>query len=222
MATLPSPQRKTMTPSDNPQNNQPNQSNNANKIWLWVGLGCGGLLLLLGLIVGGFMFWAWRTLNFSMSPEQAEETAQGIMDYEIPGGSRGLISMNFQGVEFAGVMSAEDPESVVLIVGRLSPEAQGGDTAEEVEAALEEGLAQQQPDVNVQSTRTEERSLCGTTASVSISEGEQESFGQPNEPALVYQTNFNYNDFLYFVSLTTTGENAESLAEEVFSSLDCQ
>jgi hypothetical protein len=197
------------------------QKRGSNKIWLWVGLGCGGTLLLAGLLLAGVLFYAWRTFNFSMSPQKAEETARSIMNYEIPGGSVGIMSMDFQGVQFAGVLSAENPEAVILVVGKVSPSAQGAGE-EDFQQAFEEGLDSQRPEINVQSTRTEERSLCNETVTLAISEGEQETFGQPNQPATVYQTTVNYNDFLYFVSLTTTGTDAESVAEQVFESLDCQ
>ena len=75
----------------------PESPKGSNKLWLWITLGgCGGMLLLGGLliagIVGGAVWYVFNELNFSLSPQTAEDLAQNMMDYEMPGDARGLVS----------------------------------------------------------------------------------------------------------------------------------
>lgn len=166
-------------------------------------------------------YFLQRSLNLSFGPQQAEQVAQQIMDYQIPGGSVGLMAMNVGGVEFAGVMSAQSPQEVVLVMGRINAEAQG-DPAE-FQQAMQESLEQQQGrSFQTESARTESKQLCGQAVDVLISQGKQTASGQTTEGALNYQATVNYNNNLYFVALTTTGSQAEALAEQVFNSLKCK
>lgn len=188
----------------------------AGKVWMWVGLGCGGSLLLLVLIIGGLIHYASRALNLSADPENAAAAALEIMDYKIPGGARGILSLDVRGVQFAGVSSKENPQAVSLILGKYPLRAENG---AELQQAFEEQLESQQPQIAEQESRTEARSLCGEPANLTIIEGAQQGSG---DAAIVYQTTFAANEFFYFVTLTTSGEEAESLAERVFASLDCR
>jgi hypothetical protein len=197
---------------------QPPKSGN---VWKWIGIGCGGALLLFILLGAGLAFFVQRSLNLSFGTEQAEQAAQDIMEYEIPGGSVGLMAMNIGGVQFAGVMSAQDPHPIILVMGKIGTQLQG-DPAE-FQKAMQDSIEQQQgSNFKTESATTESKELCGQTVDVLVSQGKQTTSGQADQTAISYQATVTYLENLYFVSLTTTGNNAADLAEQVFNSLQCK
>ncbi len=188
----------------------------------WVGIGCGvTLLLLLGLGVGLF-FLVKETLNISFDQQQADQTAQRIMDYKIPGGSRGFMSMNIGGVEFAGVMGAQNADAIVLILGKMPANIQSD--PKQIQEAFEKNAEQQLgSSLKVTDRRTESKTLCGQTVNVNVLEGEKTSTGAgTGEPSLSYQTVVPHNNATIFVTLTTTGTAAKSTAAQIFKSLKCK
>ncbi len=201
------------------QNPPPSPAPRASNPWKWIGIGCGGALLVGIVVVGGLVYWAQKTLNLSVTPESAEKSARAIMDYEIPGESQGLIAMNIAGVQFAGVTSASKPGEIVLFLGQVSN--QTGVNQQEIEESFRQGVNDQQQGFESQSTRTESRQLCGQTVTVAIAEGQQ-SNGLSTTPALFYQTTVEHNKNLVLVSLMTTGEQAQATADDIFASLACK
>lgn len=195
----------------------PRKSGNVLK---WVAIGCGGAtLLFIGLVVGAF-FWFKQAINLSFDATQAEDVARNIMDYEIPGGSQGIISTSVAGFEFAGVTSASNPDSVILFLGKVPPDAQGSEA--QLQESLEQSMEQQMNEsFTVKNQRTESRQLCGQTVNVEILEGEQTS-GNQTVPAFSYQTFVNHNNNTLLVLLTTAGTDAQANAEQVFGSLQCK
>lgn len=200
-----------------PQNQPPSKSSH---LWKWVGIGCGGILLLLIIGTGAILYFAQQVLNISVSPEQAEEQARNIMDYDIPGGSQGLLSMEINGFQVVGVTSANDPQQIMLMLGQ-APYDFPGDPAQ-LQDALQQGLEQQTGGFDFSSERRQPMQLCGETVDVNILTGEYSVFGQNSVPALSYQTFVLRDDKTIIVALTTTGDQAETTAEQVFNSLDCQ
>jgi len=188
--------------------------------------GCGGMLLLGGLviagIVGGAAWFIMNELNFSFSPQKAEDLAQSMMDYEMPGEARGLVSSaDFLGAEIAVVQSLEADDTTTLMLGKVPPAAQDewGTQSEDFLQIFEEEDILAVTEVNVESTVTESRSLCGETATVRVSEGTEQF---TNKPASVYEAIVTKDGLLYMVSLTATGPNHQTAADQVFSSLDCK
>jgi hypothetical protein len=199
---------------------EPNEAKKSSSVWKWLGLGCGGLLLVfIGLGVG-LIYLARQYM--SVDPEKAQETAQSMMDYTIPGGTRGLVTMNLAGMQFAGVTSASNPEEVMLMIGQI-PEGLSTDTTQ-FKKSLEESL-KQQTGQKFQSLkeRQESKTLCGQTVNVMISEGEMTNWRQAsNVPAVSYQAFVNHKNKILLVQLTTSGKDAQSNAVEVFNSLKCK
>lgn len=60
------------------------KAKDGSKLWMELGLGCGGTLL--APIGGGISYFASRPFNLSVDPEEAAAAARKIADYEIPGG----------------------------------------------------------------------------------------------------------------------------------------
>lgn len=205
----------------------PQTPKNSNKLWLWLALGgCGGLLLLGGLviaaIVGGAAWFLFSELNVSLNPEAAEELAASMMAYDIPGDESGIVSStDFFGAEVAVMQSINTDDTTTLMLGKVPPAAQENwgtqpedflelFTGEEVLAVTE---------IRVDSSSTESRSLCDETASVRLSEGTEEI---TNQPATVYEAVVIKEDFVYMAALTVAGPNHSAIANQVFDSLACR
>lgn len=192
----------------------------SNHVWKWVAIGCGGAFFLFVLLIAGSMFFAFRQLNFSMDPEAVEEKARTVFDYEIPGGSQGLLTMNMFGMEIIQVTDANQPPNVMLMVGTLPPAFQTEQTQEQFLEGFQESVSDQQQ-FETQEQRVEERQLCGEAVSVLIQEGSAAT-GQSAEPATTYSTVVTYEGTSRFAWLQASGENATALVEQVFTSLECR
>jgi hypothetical protein len=204
-----------LTPSPNPE------AKTSGNVLKWLGIGCGSLLLLAIAGMVGMFFVAKQFLNFSFDGPKAEQMANSMMDYKLPGGSQGVMSMNISGMEIAGVMSTSTPGEAMLIVGRIPPVMES--SAAEMQKSFQTSFEERQgANFQVKSTRTETRQLCGQSVTLTISEGEQMASGNGPTPAFTYQTSVNHNSNLLFVALTTTGSNAKTIADQVFSSLNCK
>ena len=103
----------------------PQTPKNSNKLWLWLALGgCGGMLLLGGLliatIVGGAAWFLFSELNVSLNPQEAEDLASSMMTYDIPGDESGVVSStDFFGAEVAVVQSINTDETTTLMLGKV-------------------------------------------------------------------------------------------------------
>jgi hypothetical protein len=201
----------------NPQSPQTKKSGN---VWKWVALGCGGTVLLgIGLIIA-LTYAITRSLNLSLDPKKAEEVTRTIVDYEIPGGSRGLMSLDIQGMKMAGVTSSQNSQDVMLMV--LQAPNQGNLSSEELQRSIEQNRKNQTTGTfEAKSQRQESKQLCGQKATVNISEGELVSPGN-NLQAITYEANVNHDGKLIYIYLQTSGEKAPDNAAKVFSSLQCK
>jgi hypothetical protein len=202
-------------------NPQPQQSS-ANP-WKWIGCGCATtLLLLLGLGIGA-LYLIKQTFNMSFDAQTSEAVARSIMDYEIPGGSKGLISMNIEGVEIAGIASTQ--EDVFLMLGKMPSQLSTDLNPEELEQQIQKSMAEQ-AFRNFKSSvpaRVESKQVCDQTVSVSVLEGEANSGGSSSpQPAVSYQALLKQEQGIFFIALTTSGENAQEHADQVFQSLQCK
>ncbi len=185
-------------------------------------LGCGGGLLLLLLVSASLFYFVQQFAKFSMNPQEAEQIAQSIMGYRIPGGSQGLVAMNISGIQIAGVASARNPESVVLMVGKVPPGLQGDPAA--FEQAFQESVERQTIQAfKIRNRRTEPRQLCGQRVNLTVLEGMRTLAESDSAvPAFNYQALVPHHQSTLFVSLSTSGAEAQTTAESVFNSLRCQ
>ncbi|MEM1311261.1 MAG: hypothetical protein AAGF98_17500, partial [Cyanobacteria bacterium P01_H01_bin.153] len=189
----------------------------SNNLWLWITLGvCGGLLALVGLLViglvGGAAWFFFNEFNLSLNPEAAEELAPTMMDYELPGEEQGLVSSSdFLGAEVAVVEGLETDIAATLMLGKIPPAAQDewGTRPEDFLQIFEEEDIFAVTEINVESTTTESRSLCGETATVRLSKGQEEFTGTP---ATVYEAVVIKDGFTYLVSLSAAGTNHSAVA----------
>lgn len=204
-------------------NSEPVKANNSGNVWKWIGCGCASAVLLGIGLIGALVYLMQQTLNMSLDSKKAEQTAQSIMDYKIPGGSRGLMTMNIQGFQFAQVVSASNPQEVMLMIGRTPEDLPGGDPAQfqkSLESSFQKQTAKQ---FKSTSTRQESKQLCGQPVKFTVSEGEMTAVGKIDAvPALSYQATVKHNNRILFVHLMMSGEKASSKAAEVLNSLQCK
>ena len=202
---------------------EPVPQKKSTNIWKWIGLGCGGVFLVFLALGAGLIYFVQRSLNLSLDSNTAVETTQKFMDYQIPGGAKGLVKMNAGGVEMAGVTSASNPRDIILMLGQIPSEVVGQN--EEIPKTFESQFKQQyeQQGYKFTTERSESKQLCGQPVNVTILEGENTFFGLDSAvPALSYQTAVNHNNRVIYISLLTSGQNASTNATSVFNSLKCK
>lgn len=210
----------------NPERSPSSKSIN---IWKWVGLGCGGALLLAIAAIGGFAYFVARNLGISANPQKVEESARQLFDYNIPGGSTGLFKMNMMGIEFALIADTNAQPEVLVSMGSIPPEISeedpqvGESLLEELKEPLEQSINNKTSQTfKFTEEKTEEKSLCEQTVSVTVREGTMSDSDSEGVPAINYLAVVNYNNSERFVSLITTGTQAKETAQTVFDSLKCK
>ncbi|HLO89498.1 MAG TPA: hypothetical protein VK203_31435 [Nostocaceae cyanobacterium] len=201
-------------------NSQSPQTKKSGNVWKWVGIGCGGALVIGIGLLAALVYTVQKTLNLSLDPQKAEEIAKSIVDYEIPGGSRGLVALDIQGMKIAGVASASDAQAVMLMV--LQAPNQGNLSSEELQESIEQSRKNQNTgQFESKSKRQEKKQLCGQNTSITISEGELTNT-LTRIPAITYEANINHEGKVLYIYLQTSGEKAQDDANQVFNSLKCK
>ena len=197
----------------------PTEPKKSGNIWKWLGCGCGGTLLLGIGLIGGLIYYGLSKLNVSFDSQKAETVAKSIVDYKIPGGSRGFVSAKIQEIELAGVTSAENFGDVLLVVARFP---KGTASIEDVKKAIQQSMTNQNSgQFEVKSEHQETEKLCGQDVSVTISTGESTS-GSNSVPTLNYQAAVTSGDKVLYIDLKTEGKEAKTNATEIFNSLQCK
>lgn len=198
---------------------QPEQTKKPFNVWKWVGIGCGGTLVLGIILIGALIYAVQQFFNISFDAQKAEEVTKSIVDYEIPGGSRGLFTFNVNGIK-AGVVTAENPEDAMLMVFQLPVDTDIN--AEELEKSVEQSRQSSNTgQFEVKSEREEEKELCGQNINVTVSEGEINN-GVNKRNAIAYEARLVHNKKPIFIMIQTSGADAEGKASKVFNSLQCK
>ncbi|MBD0268354.1 MAG: hypothetical protein ICV77_08675 [Cyanobacteria bacterium Co-bin8] len=192
----------------------------SNGTWKWLAIGCGGCLGLSVLSIVVLTVFFSRALNFSIDPENVEQQAQELFEYEIPGETRGLLNMNVMGVELAQVADAQDPPGVLLTVGRLPAYLQDEAAQTSMLDSFQESMAQE-GEYTAETQRTENLPLCGQTVPVRIEEGTFRSADQVLQ-SVSYLAAVDHAGTNRFAWILANGEQADTNARAVFDSLVCK
>jgi hypothetical protein len=205
-----------MTPGDLNNSPAPSRNNTAK----WVALGCGGCLgltVLFAVLLGVFIS---RTMRFALEPEAIEAQSQDLFTYSLPGGSKGILSLELFGLQISQVATLESPPSALLTVGKvpayLEPEAD--------QEAFADALLNQ---VTLEGTyqlleqRTEDRTLCDQPVKLLVQEGRYQN-DQTRTDAASYFTVVDYNNQTRFAWILAQGATPLQTADQVFDSLQCQ
>ncbi len=186
-----------------------------------------GILITMGAIVltgVGLAGLGVKVLNNAFDPMRAEAIARSLIDYKIPGGSRGVFGINIGSAKLAWVQSKTMPPDVILFVGKTpinkDVEANRRDLMQDFETPPTEDANQ----VFTENTaRIENRKLCGNPVQVTISEGQQTFSGVSTPvPAIRYTASTTQENIEQLVIVTANGAQAADKAETVFQSLQCK
>jgi hypothetical protein len=199
------------------QTNSPKDTEEARSAFPWMWIGIGGGVVVLGLLLSASR-WLYPLLALhNFNPRQAERFAQRIMDYDIPGGARGVLAFQREGIQFVGLADVSTLQEISLILGTWKDEQPG------LEPHAQQSLIASLwgDDFTPYKYRTEVRQLGEQPVEVTIAEGEQISTNAA-VPAVNYAFIVNRPTANILVCLTTLGEDALAKAEQVFRSLRCK
>ncbi|MGK7917283.1 MAG: hypothetical protein AB4038_17345 [Prochloraceae cyanobacterium] len=200
-------------------NSQQPQTQNPVNWWKWISIGCGGCLLTSILAIAAFVYFVVQ--NVSTEPQEVEQHARSIFDYQIPGGSKGVVKINLMGIEFAQVVDVKRPPEVLLMVGQ-TPQKLQPDQLENTAKSLETNL-NRRFNFTTTSRQVLDKQLCGQNVSVLVQQGEFTSSDGANVlPAIAYTATVNYSNTGRMVWLMAQGSDAKDIAADVFDSLECK
>lgn len=191
------------------------------------------ILIVIGaiaLIGTAFIGLGIKVLDNAFNPKRAEAIAQSLMDYQIPGGSRGVFGINIGSAKLATIRSLSDPPEIILFVGKTP-------TKKESTQSQSEAPGNGQPPGNsteafsddaataftVTESRTETKIFCGSPVPITLDQGQQ-SFGEQaiSLPAVRYTVRTTEGSTERLVILTANGKQAQQKAAQVFNSLRCK
>ncbi len=191
-----------MTPSQTP-------TKYSVSVWEVVTIISGALVL----VILGFSGVVIKFVKNASEPTRVKAIAERIVEYQIPGKSKGWFGINIGSGEIALVGSAD----VQLLVGKLSVDTQTKEN--DIAEVFSEILLLN----NVTSSRIENKNLCGITVPVTIEKGELSLSKQSSPvPAIRYRAAAIFKDSEQLVILRTIGKNAEENVAHVFNSLKCK
>jgi hypothetical protein len=205
-----------MTNGNLQEPNTPGQNNPIK----WIALGCGGclgLIVLFSVVAGIFIS---RTMRFALDPEDVETQGQDLFTYTLPGGSKGILSMDLFGLQITQVASLETPPAAVLTVGKVPAYLESGADAETFTETLQEQVTLEGT-YQLLEQRTEERTLCAQTVNLLVQEGRFQD-DQISSEAASYFALVEYDNQTRFAWILAQGETPLQTADQVFDSLACQ
>jgi hypothetical protein len=177
-----------------------------------------GAALLVGAGLAGL---GTKALNSAIDPQRSEAIAKNIVDYRIPGGSKGAFGAKIGGIRVALITNTTNPPDTELFVAQI-PEDEEIDKSKLPETFGDTSPNRPKEEFKAIATRIEPKSFCSMTVPVTVQEGELSWQGASTLPAVRYSANVSFRNSERLVQLTTSGENAKQRAVTVFESLRCQ
>mgnify|MGYP001767456557 CR=1 FL=1 len=190
--------------------------------WRWFAIGCGAIVAVGLLIGGGLVFLGYVGVkeigkHVATNPAQAETLAREMMEFEMPGGAKGVMAIDM-GFRMAVVGSREEPSPATLLLFEF-PLSWVGDIEETVDQQIGEAMSDGKQ-YEIQAERTEDRVLCGRPVKVAIREGWM-SKGNVRRPFTALQTKLATKDEIRLVIVIGQGDHRQEHAESLWKSLDC-
>ena len=172
------------------------------------------------IVSAGALGLSVKFMLHAADPRRVEAISNNVMGYQIPGGARGQFGINLAGAKVAVLGNRQ--QGVKLLVARV-PVNEGTDKRQ-LEQVLENAfLSRVEEAFAVGSSRTETRSLCGTTVPVLVTEGQLTAPDRSDpKPAIQYKASATVADRRYVVRLVVRGQNPQPKAEKIFASLTCK
>lgn len=209
-----------MNPDSPTQNSQQQYS-----VSIWEGVGVS--VATITVIVFALLGLGLKTLRNAFSPFRAEAIAFTLIENPLLANPQYVFGINIGGVTVAVITSSlpgsnptsqENPPEVSLIVAkaRLEGKIPEGDSIPSL-------FYHPTGDLQVQTSRTEQKTFCGKVVPVTIQQGTLAwSDQKPSVPALRYNATVVLNNTQRYVELVTTAQDAEKTAETIFNSLQCK
>jgi hypothetical protein len=186
--------------------------------WEFLAISASGVLLV-GVGLAGL---GAKALNSAIDPQRSEAIAKSIVDYRIPGGSKGAFGAKIGGIRVALITSTTTPPDTELFIAQI-PEDEEIDKRQLPETFGDTSPDRPKEQFKELSMRTENKVFCGMTVPVTVQDGELSWQGTTlTLPAVRYSASALFENGERLVQLTTSGENAKGRAVTIFDSLRCQ
>lgn len=192
--------------------------------WKPILIGCG-VVVFLGLVtfavLGFFGYRAYKS-RVATNPLDAELKAREIMYYAIPGGSKGIFSLDLSkdmGMKMAVVQSVTTSPAVILVVAKV-PESMGKDASKTIEEQFQNSTKDDKHMV-VQKSYIQKGTLCGEQTNLLFKEGTMESHGT-TVPATSIEAVVRHRGAVYLGLIYAGGEKRQEAANAVLQSLSCK
>lgn len=182
------------------------------------------ILIFIGAIalMGTGLAWiGMRMLNNTFNPVRAEKVARSLVDYQIPGGSTGVLGLSIGAETFAIVKRDTEPSDIFLYVSKAPSDRMSEETPINLgdAIALENSIT---GEFIFSDTYTEPKTLCNQATQVTIQKGEQiDTTRNSTQPAIQYSARINDGNVQRVISIMAIGDNTQAKAEQVFNSIKC-
>lgn len=192
-------------------------------VYRWVALGCGVAFLLsvvLGVVAVAMCARAARSA-FVDDPVKAEQVAREMIDFEIPGGSKGVFAMDMV-YRMAVVSDLADPPKIALVVATV-PATGSGMSREDLERQMRQSMDQQmkQQSISLVETQTKEYALCDHPVQVVVQRGTVQRPEGAVDMA-IWQTTVVRDEDIMVLHVNAAGPDADATAQQVFDSVRCK
>jgi hypothetical protein len=203
---------------------------------IWEGMAImGGAILL---IAAGLAGLGVKALGNAFDSQRAEAIARSLMEYNIPGGSKGFFGTNIGGGKMAVVTSnemialdAQQTPAIELFTARMPLNRETETEAPSLPTPQPENelfsgfsFSYQDPTAfQVTQAQTEEKLFCGALIPVDIQQGALTiASGAAPVSAVKYEVKRVLDDESHIVVISALGDKAPQQAAEVFNSLQCE
>jgi hypothetical protein len=186
--------------------------------WEFLAISVGGALL----VGAGLTGLGAKALDSATDPQRAEAIAKSILDYSIPGGSKGTFGAKIGGIRVALITSTSTPPDSELFIAQI-PEDEEIDKNQLPGSLGGKGSELSKEQFKAIATRMENKSFCGIPVTVTVQEGELSWQGATlTMSAVRYRASVVFKNGERLVQLTTSGNQAYQRAATIFDSLRCQ
>jgi hypothetical protein len=203
-------------------------------IWEGMAITAGAILL----IVAGLAGLGVKALGNAFDSQRAEAIARSLMEYQIPGGSKGFFGTNIGGGKMAVVTSNEmitletqQTPAVELFTARMPLNRETDTEAKSVPTPQPENelfsgfsFSYQDPTAfQVTQAQVEQRMFCGVLTPVEVQQGALTiAGGAAPVSAVKYEVKRVLDDESHIVVISALGDQASQQAAAVFNSLQCE
>lgn len=188
--------------------------------WLWLVLGCSGLIVMTGFALGFGLWGGYRLLRTQVlvSSPDGVGLAREMIRFDMPDGARSRATVNMM-YRLAIVENRTDPSTVLLAVGSF-PAGWSGNPEEVFVDRFDRHIGRGRLTLRPGNDREETRRLCGRTVSYQRRTGSLNR-NDTDSSAVMYHSCFRRPGGTLCVRCLGLGPDADQRARDLFDSLDC-